>query len=278
MPRNIGFFPDRCRGCDDLPELRRTTLYNIFARLLFPALTRSASKTAFGQTVIDLATVACALERYRIANGEYPENLAVLAPRFLAKVPNDVINGEPLKYRRATSGQFVLYSVGWNERMMAGSPPPGRRDQRQDRTSTEGDWIWQYRLAVTPVKQISESSKPCSFNRSAGIHACAVLANVSHKPERDDAGVLTPGSVFFLRVLHPPFVNELQLRDLLLAGNRKGGAFEKHAGMDARAPTDVPQGGYKAILFKYAMERSACSMVPHSTEKTMSRLAFCQRF
>ena len=137
-------FPDRCRGLDDLPELKRTTPYNIFASLLFPAVSKTAQKTAFGQTVIDLATVACALERYRIANGEYPENLAVLAPRFLERIPSDVIDGEPLKYRRATNGQFVLYSVGWNEKDDGGVTAARKKGSTPGQDLDRGDWIWQY--------------------------------------------------------------------------------------------------------------------------------------
>ena len=59
--------------------------------------------------------MAIALERYRLAHGEYPDSLDALAPQFIAKVPHDVIGGQPLHYRRTSDGQFVLYSVGWNE-------------------------------------------------------------------------------------------------------------------------------------------------------------------
>ena len=59
--------------------------------------------------------MAIALERYRLAHGEYPESLDALAPQFMEKIPHDIINGQPLHYRRTSDGQFVLYSVGWNE-------------------------------------------------------------------------------------------------------------------------------------------------------------------
>ena len=64
---------------------------------------------------VDLARVAIALERYRLAHGEYPESLDALSPQFIDKLPHDIINGQPLHYRRTSDGQFVLYSVGWNE-------------------------------------------------------------------------------------------------------------------------------------------------------------------
>lgn len=39
-----------------------------------------------------------------------------LAPQFIIKLPHDVINGQPLKYRRTDDGSFILYSMGWNEK------------------------------------------------------------------------------------------------------------------------------------------------------------------
>jgi hypothetical protein len=108
---------------------------------------------AFGQASVDLARTAIALERYRLAHGEYPASLDALAPQFTEKVPHDVIGGppsqgsgatsRPLHYRRTSDGQFVLYSVGWNERddggvvvFNKGSNPAVNHD--------EGDWVWRY--------------------------------------------------------------------------------------------------------------------------------------
>ena len=93
------------------------------------------------QTSVDLARVACALERYRLANGQFPETLEALAPKFIEKLPHDVINGQPLKYRRTDDGQFVLYSVGWNETDDGGKvglTKNGNLDAKQ------GDWVWRY--------------------------------------------------------------------------------------------------------------------------------------
>jgi hypothetical protein len=87
--------------------------YNMFARMLFPALTKSVKRYARAQSSVDLARIAIALERYRNAHGAYPDSLEALAPKFIEKVPQDVINGGELKYRR-TGDILVLYSVAWN--------------------------------------------------------------------------------------------------------------------------------------------------------------------
>jgi hypothetical protein len=110
--------------------------HEIFASMMSPALVRIPVKGAAAQTVADQAAMACALERYRLANGQFPENLQALIPHFAARLPNDVITGEPLKYRRTDDGWFVLYSVGWNARDDGGAPGKAMFDE------TEGDWVW----------------------------------------------------------------------------------------------------------------------------------------
>ncbi len=114
------------------------------------ALFEAERKIALGQTRVNEAIVACALERYRLANGQFPETLNAISPQFLEKMPLDVITGEPLKYRRTTDGQFVLYSVGWNAKDDVGTLAWGRGKlhTNHDNSPTEdtklGDWVWQY--------------------------------------------------------------------------------------------------------------------------------------
>jgi hypothetical protein len=117
--------------------------YKILARMLFPAIENAVKKLAYAQSATDLARTAIALERYRLAHGEFPESLDALAPQFMEKIPHDVIGGRPLHYRRTDDGQFVLYSVGWNETddggvvVMAKGSSPGV-------DSNKGDWVWRY--------------------------------------------------------------------------------------------------------------------------------------
>jgi hypothetical protein len=98
---------------------------------------------AVAQTSVDLARVAIALERYRLAHGEYPESLDVLAPQFIAQVPHDVIGGGPLHYRLTSDGQFVLYSVGWNEKDDGGVVVLGK-GETPSVDNNQGDWVWRY--------------------------------------------------------------------------------------------------------------------------------------
>ena len=101
----------------------------------------SVRRFAYAQESADLARVAIALERFRLAQGDYPGSLDALEPRFMEKVPQDIINGEPLHYRRTADGKFLLYSVGWNETDDDGqvsSMITGAAD------ISKGDWVWKY--------------------------------------------------------------------------------------------------------------------------------------
>ncbi len=114
------------------------TRHQLLAVIMLPSLHNIPMRAAAGQTATDEAAIACALERYRLANGQFPETLEVLVPQFISQLPNDVISGEPYKYHRNADGQFVLYSVGWNETDDGGVPGRTLFDDKQ------GDWVWQY--------------------------------------------------------------------------------------------------------------------------------------
>jgi hypothetical protein len=122
---------------------------NFFARMLIPAITQSETKFAFGQTRVNEAIVACALERYRLAQGQLPESLEPLSPRFLEKMPHDIITGAPLIYRRTPDGQFILYSVGWDEQDNGGTVVVTKA-KPSSQNVTEGDWVWQYPSPAAP--------------------------------------------------------------------------------------------------------------------------------
>jgi len=133
--------PAMIRQAESAVNSLRRRPYDAFSQMLLPALGRAAEKFARAQCSIDLARIACALDRYRLANGQFPDTLEALAPKFIEKLPYDVINGQPLKYRRSDDGQFVLYSVGLNETDDGGQialTKSGNAD------INKGDWVWRY--------------------------------------------------------------------------------------------------------------------------------------
>ena len=135
--------PENWHRVDDAvrAETKHYSPYKFQSPMLFPAISVTVKKIANIQSSIDLARVACALERYRLAYGNYPETVDALMPQFIAQIPHDIINGQPLHYRCETNGQFVLYSVGWNE-MDDGGKIAFKKGGSVDHEN--GDWVWQY--------------------------------------------------------------------------------------------------------------------------------------
>jgi hypothetical protein len=121
----------------------------LFAGNLYPRQKWACIKLANSQTANNLALVACALERYRMAQGQYPEKLEDLVPDKLAHLPFDVVNGMPLRYRTKLDGTFILYSVGWNNKDDDGMITD--RDVKGFPIEDKGDWVWQY---TTPNIQV----------------------------------------------------------------------------------------------------------------------------
>jgi hypothetical protein len=136
--------PDTGHACDlamsNYPPRGAFIHHRIFAALVLPGF-HAPENAAAVQTDIDLVTVGCALERYRLADGTYPDKLEALVPRFITTLPHDIINGQPLKYRRTANGKFVLYSVGWNEKDDGGVIATNK-DGNPDRN--HGDWVFEY--------------------------------------------------------------------------------------------------------------------------------------
>ena len=126
------------RNADEIENQIKTTFrhfapYTFLARIGVSDFVKALQTLARTQTRANEAFIACGLERYRLAHGQYPETLEALVPQFAEKLPHDIIGGQPLKYHRTADGQFVLYSVGWNEKDDGGVP---------GKTVAEGDWVW----------------------------------------------------------------------------------------------------------------------------------------
>lgn len=60
---------------------------------------------------VTTARTALAIDRYRLATGQLPEDLGSLVPDYLDQVPMDLFDGQPVRYRRAEPG-YRVYSVG----------------------------------------------------------------------------------------------------------------------------------------------------------------------
>jgi hypothetical protein len=109
-------------------EAKGRVLGELLIGLLFPAVRKvqqAADRTEQEQSNLH---IAFALAAYKSDQGRYPPKLDDLAPKYLAKVPDDLFSGKPLIYRPSDDG-YLLYSVGMNGKDDAGrskdDDPPG---------------------------------------------------------------------------------------------------------------------------------------------------------
>jgi len=91
-------------------NLNRHSMFHVAAQVLLPAVGRIAVLDSRGRVHLDLARTALAIERYRLAKGDVPGQLADLVPTYLEQVPIDPFDGQPIRYRETEPG-YVLWSV-----------------------------------------------------------------------------------------------------------------------------------------------------------------------
>jgi hypothetical protein len=110
------------------------------------------------QAELRCAIAAVAAERYRLANGHWPEALDQLVPKFLAAVAKDPFDGKPLRYHRLDDGMAV-YSVG------ADGIDNGGNDDRKNYGKPGTDLVFRLwnverrRQPALPVKAAEVKSK-----------------------------------------------------------------------------------------------------------------------
>ena len=145
----------------DLPA----TPYTLLAQIAQPVFTSVSNKCVQTQAILDQAATACALEHYYLDHHAYPAALAALVPAYLDRMPSDIIDGAPLRYRLTVDGRYQLYSIGldghddggtieWpsNRNWQRDAPPlpNGRAHTFPSPVRDKGDWVWQYAPAEPP--------------------------------------------------------------------------------------------------------------------------------
>ena len=130
------FYPERAALAAKIFETQ-------FKRDPFKGLWQTSSlfypQIAYAQTSLDEAILACALERYHLSQGNYPEKLDVLVPQYISRLPHDLVSGKPLIYQLSDKGRFILYSTGWT-----GKDNQGKLKSAGDFDIRTDNWVWQY--------------------------------------------------------------------------------------------------------------------------------------
>lgn len=119
------------RRFDEMMDAREMNRAGGFlVRALAPAVGNAVLKAFKAEHTARSTETALALERYRLAKGEYPADLAALVPAHLPTAPVDVMDGAPARYERTADGFFRLWSVGM---------PGGGNSKSGDAVP---DWNW----------------------------------------------------------------------------------------------------------------------------------------
>lgn len=112
----------------------KRNLGRLLSGMVLPALSKTCAKELRSAATVRCVVTACAVERFRLAQGRLPAALDELVPRFLPAVPADPMDSQPLKYRPLDRG-YVVYSLGEDDtddggREFANRPknPPGGWD------------------------------------------------------------------------------------------------------------------------------------------------------
>ncbi|MBL9146028.1 MAG: hypothetical protein JNM99_20270 [Verrucomicrobiaceae bacterium] len=104
------------------------------------------------RALVAQARTAIALARYKNAHSEYPKAISALVPDFMEAVPDDAIDGKPLRYSIAPEGHFKLWSIGLDGQDDGGVVlPPGVAFETAPSLTAQdfqGDWVWSYQRLV----------------------------------------------------------------------------------------------------------------------------------
>ena len=105
----------------------------VILTMFLPSVTTGRSFEDRLNMRFELDKLGFALAAYRIDHGAFPAKLADLAPKHVAKLPEDVFNNSDLHYRLEGKG-YLLYSVGVN-----GKDDGGKSQEDRGKAGEEWD-------------------------------------------------------------------------------------------------------------------------------------------
>ena len=102
--------------------------------LMLPSVRHVPAKFAFYEARRQAALTAIAIERFRLKHsGQLPDDLTMLVPEFLSKVPEDPFDGGLLRFRKLDNG-YAVYSVGRDCKDDNGLERPRKHSTNMDAT------------------------------------------------------------------------------------------------------------------------------------------------
>ncbi len=112
----------------------------IISGMLIPALGKACIMEAASNQDVAMARIAVAIERFKLAEERLPGSLEELAPKYLATVPADILDGGKVKFRREGAG-CTVYNAGLNRKDDGGAHKP-----EEPRGNQDGDFDRVFRI------------------------------------------------------------------------------------------------------------------------------------
>jgi hypothetical protein len=110
--------PERFQSRNDSAEIMKEAQRGryILTAMLLPALEKFVTRDANHRAQLRTAQVSVAIERYRLVHeGSLPDDLSSLVPKYIAKLPIDPFDGQPVRYKRTDRG-YVVWCIGVDEK------------------------------------------------------------------------------------------------------------------------------------------------------------------
>ncbi|HVS51317.1 MAG TPA: hypothetical protein VHD62_03085 [Opitutaceae bacterium] len=113
-PADERIFPERIDAMSRIPlEVRPSrSPYRWLGNMTLARLPDFVRATGATANDIEQAALVCALERYRLDHGAYPEKLESLVPAYCARLPRDTTDGASFLYRTLADGSRQLEVSG----------------------------------------------------------------------------------------------------------------------------------------------------------------------
>jgi hypothetical protein len=125
---------------------------SIYPDELLPIISMSAlfnvsTAVVYAQSADNRAIAACALERYRIEHGAYPETLEAANHPGEEPIPLDIISGKPMGYRKTPDGRYALWCIAFTGKDNGGKRVLDKENPELTRFRSPdylGDWVWDF--------------------------------------------------------------------------------------------------------------------------------------
>jgi len=117
-------------------------LRHLLTAQTLPVMKNTMRSALIVQVQREMVQAAIALQRYELRHGKPAVDLQALVPEFLRELPRDYFAAAPLRYQPGGRDEFLLYSVGGDEKDDGGSAHPEQQGGTRFNFQAGIDLVW----------------------------------------------------------------------------------------------------------------------------------------